>query len=112
MVPSSAPANDGSSRNSRRPEPRNPRSAKREVSLRTNIESFSYLNNIYSVERQTKQYVVNYGDNVEKPKTTASADPPKKPAEKPVSLAPLKFEEAVRDLLRVKPKPQEGGPAE
>lgn len=26
------------------------------------------------------------------------------PAEKPVSLHPLKFEEAVRDLLKVKPK--------
>ena len=26
-----------------------------------------------------------------------------KPAEKPVSLAPLEFAEAVRDLLRVKP---------
>ena len=26
-----------------------------------------------------------------------------KPAEKPVSLHPLKFEEAVRDLLRVRP---------
>lgn len=28
----------------------------------------------------------------------------KKPAEKPVSRKPLKFEEAVRDLLRVKPE--------
>ncbi len=109
-MPLSAPANDGISRISRRPEPRNPRSAKRKVSLRTNIESFSYLNNIYSVERQTKQYVVNYGDNVEKSKTTASTDPPKKPAEKPVSLHPLKFEEAMRDLLRVKPEPKKGGP--
>ena len=27
----------------------------------------------------------------------------KKPAEKPISLRPLKFEEAVRNLLRVKP---------
>ena len=27
----------------------------------------------------------------------------KKPAEKPISLAPLKFEEAVSDLLKVKP---------
>lgn len=28
----------------------------------------------------------------------------RKPAEKPVSLHPLKFEEAVADLLRVKPE--------
>jgi hypothetical protein len=30
-----------------------------------------------------------------------------KPAEKPISLHPLKFEEAVQDLLRVKPKTQD-----
>ena len=29
----------------------------------------------------------------------------KKPAEKPVSLRPLRFEEAVESLLRVKPEP-------
>ena len=32
-------------------------------------------------------------------------DEAKKPAEKPISLHPLKIEEAVRDLLKVKPKP-------
>lgn len=31
-----------------------------------------------------------------------------KPAEKPVSLAPLEFEEALRDLLKVKPDPKGG----
>ena len=31
----------------------------------------------------------------------------KKPAEKPVSLHPLEFEDAVRDLLRVKPEKRE-----
>ena len=31
------------------------------------------------------------------------ADEKKKPAEKPISLKPLKFEEAVEGLLRVKP---------
>lgn len=31
-------------------------------------------------------------------------DEPKRPAEKPISLAPLKFEEAVEGLLRVSPK--------
>jgi hypothetical protein len=35
----------------------------------------------------------------------------KKPAEKPVSLHPLEFEEAVRDLLRVKPKQKQATPA-
>ncbi len=30
----------------------------------------------------------------------------RKPAEKPVSLAPLKFEEAVSDLLKVSTKPR------
>jgi len=32
------------------------------------------------------------------------AEAEKKPAEKPVSLHPLEFEEAVADLLRVKPE--------
>lgn len=31
------------------------------------------------------------------------SESPPKPAEKPISLRPLKFEEAVGDLLRVKP---------
>lgn len=31
----------------------------------------------------------------------------KKPAEKPISLHPLKFEEAVVDLLKVKPSREE-----
>ena len=31
----------------------------------------------------------------------------KKPAEKPISLHPLKFEEAVVDLLKVKPPKKE-----
>lgn len=35
------------------------------------------------------------------------ADDKKKPAEKPISLAPLKFEEAVTDLLKVKPSREE-----
>lgn len=33
-------------------------------------------------------------------------DEPRKPAEKPVSLRPLEFEEAVRGLLRVRPDPK------
>ncbi len=33
--------------------------------------------------------------------------PDKKSAEKPLSLAPLSFEEAVADLLKVKPPPKE-----
>ena len=40
--------------------------------------------------------------------TTKDSESPPKPAEKPVSLRPLEFEEAVRDLLRVKPG-KEGG---
>lgn len=32
-----------------------------------------------------------------------SSDEEKKPAEKPVSLKPLEFEEALEDMLRVKP---------
>lgn len=32
-----------------------------------------------------------------------------KPAEKPVSLRPLEFEEAVRDLLKTPPKPHRVG---
>ncbi len=31
----------------------------------------------------------------------------KKPAEKPISLQPLPFEEAVADILKVKPEPKE-----
>ena len=38
-------------------------------------------------------------------KSTFSGEKPA-PAEKPVSLHPLKFEEAVKDLLRVKPRPK------
>ncbi len=34
----------------------------------------------------------------------------KKPAEKPISLRPLKFEEAVRDLLRVDPEDRPKSP--
>lgn len=34
-------------------------------------------------------------------------DDKKKPAEKPISLKPLKFEEAVEGLLRVKPSREE-----
>ena len=34
-------------------------------------------------------------------------DKKKRPKDKPVSLAPLEFEEAVEDLLKVKPKPEE-----
>lgn len=34
-------------------------------------------------------------------------DEAKKPAEKPVSLHPLKFEEALSDLLKVKPLKKE-----
>ena len=37
-------------------------------------------------------------------------DKKKRPKDKPVSLAPLEFEEAVEDLLKVKPK--EGEPSE
>ena len=34
-------------------------------------------------------------------------DEAKKPAEKPISLHPLKFEEAVHDLLKVRPAKSE-----
>ena len=34
-------------------------------------------------------------------------DKKKRPKDKPVSLAPLEFEEAVSDLLKVKPKKDE-----
>lgn len=40
------------------------------------------------------------------------ADDKKKPAEKPISLKPLEFEEAVQGLLKVKPskeEPEEAG---
>ena len=36
-------------------------------------------------------------------KSTNNATEGKKPAEKPVSLHPLKFKEALSDLLKVKP---------
>ena len=36
-----------------------------------------------------------------------SKEESRKPAEKPVSLHPLKVEEAVESLLKVKPKPPE-----
>ena len=32
----------------------------------------------------------------------------KKPAEKPISLHPLKFEKAVESLLKVRPNPKKG----
>ena len=35
--------------------------------------------------------------------TTKDSDSAPKPAEKPISLRPLEFEEAIRDLLKVKP---------
>ena len=38
-------------------------------------------------------------------------DEKKKPAEKPISLKPLKFEEAVEGLLKVKPTPAKIGEA-
>lgn len=47
--------------------------------------------------------VVNDGDGEDFPVGGESGST--KPAEKPVSLHPLEFEDAVRDLLRVKPRP-------
>jgi len=49
--------------------------------------------------KKKSQDVENYGDNED----NSAVSDAKKPAEKPVSLHPLKFEEAVRDLLGVKP---------
>ena len=40
----------------------------------------------------------------EKPRVIPVILEDQKPAEKPVSLHPLKFEEAVKDLLKVKPE--------
>ena len=45
---------------------------------------------------------MNKSQDMDKKSGKAEKKPP--PAEKPVSLHPLKFEEAVRDLLKVKPK--------
>jgi len=43
-----------------------------------------------------------------KPDKARESNKPK-PAEKPISLKPLKFEEAVKGLLRVKPSDQKKG---
>ncbi len=47
------------------------------------------------------------GDIVDKSDKDGRED--RKPAEKPISLHPLKFEEALSDLLRVKPAKKEVG---
>ena len=41
-------------------------------------------------------------ENVKKKKVTTKSN-----AEKPISLKPLKFDEAVSDLLKVKPEPKD-----